>query len=122
LKDVQEVDSYSTNYNLKPDDTKGRIKDLLSSYEKFIGRALDSGERNFLSLELATVNTLPHFALKDNIIEIYDQEVGSKEPILKIEIVDAEKNIFKFDGKSVKIDPNKPIHQTIQGILKELEK
>jgi hypothetical protein len=120
MKDIARVDTLSKEFNSKPKDGK-RVDSLISSYEQLMGRSLTGDEKKFLSLEFATLDILPRFDVKGNMIHIYDGESGSKDLVLSIEIIDAEKNIFKYGNRTFKIDPNKSLHENIQFVLKELQ-
>lgn len=122
MKDIDVLNTISSEYNSKPIKDKSRVDQLLSSYESMMGRKLNVAERAFLSLQFATMNVLPSFEVKGNSIQIYDHGEGTKDLVISVEVIDAEKNIFKFGEKTFTLDPNKAIHENIQHILKELEK
>ena len=64
----------------------------------------------------------PRFEVKNNAIQLFDMKEGSKNLPVRLEVIDAEKNTFKFGKNISQVDPQKPIHENIQLILKELRK
>ncbi|MEZ4815426.1 MAG: hypothetical protein R3A80_09520 [Bdellovibrionota bacterium] len=121
MKDVQVLDGLSKKFNANSQ-AKQKTADILSSFEKLMGRKLSTAERGFLSLQFAAMKVLPRFEVKDNTIQVYDMNEGSKDLLLSLEVVDSEKNTFRFGKHTFKVDPNKAIHENIQIILKELQK
>lgn len=122
MKDIEVLNTASRDYNSKPQNDKNKIDSTLSSFETLMGRKLNDSERSFLSSQFSTMKELPTFELKENHIELYSKNKDSKNETMKVEIVNLEKNIFKFAGKTFQLDPNKAIHENIQVILKELNK
>lgn len=122
MKDIQVIDNLSKDFNTKTSKDKKRVESMLASFENLMGRKLSFTERSFLSLQFATMDVLPRFEVKNNTIQVYDMNEGSKDLLVSLEVVDAEKNTFKFGKRIFQVDPQKPIHENIQLILKELRK
>ena len=122
MKDIQVLNKITSDYNAQPVKDKGRIEKLLTSFEGLMGRKLNIAEKSFLSLQFATMNVLPSFEVKGNSIRVYDHAEGAKDLVISVEVIDAEKNLFKFGDRVFSVDPNKPLHENIQLILKELTK
>jgi len=122
MKDIQVIDKLSKDYNTKTSQDKKRVESILSSFESLMGRKLALSERSFLALQFAAMDVLPRFEVKENTIQVYDMNEGSKDLLVSLEVVDAEKNTFRFGKRTFQVDPQKPIHENIQHILKELQK
>jgi hypothetical protein len=118
---VKQMDKISEDFNTSGVEDKKRVERLLSSYESFLGRKLSASESKFLALEMASVPFLPRFELKDQMIHVYQQDKSKKDLLLTIEVVDAEKKLFKFGGKTFELKEDKSIHENVQIILHELE-
>lgn len=122
MKDIQVIDKLSKDYNTQTSNDKKRVENILASFESLMGRKLALSERSFLSLQFAAMDVLPRFEVKENTIQVYDMNEGSKDLLVSLEVIDAEKNTFRFGKRTFQVDPQKPIHENIQLILKELQK
>lgn len=122
MKDIQTLDKISQGFNAKDESKKQKISDVLISFEKLMGRKLTFTEKSFLTLQFIALPSLPRFESNGNSIQVYDMHEGSKDLLVSIEVVDAEKNIFKFGNRTFTVDPEKPLHENVRFILNELDK
>lgn len=122
MRDIQTLDNISQGFNSKTETKKQKISNMLNSFEKLLGRQLSFAEKSFLTLQFIALPSLPRFETKGNNIQVFDMHEGSKDLLVSIEIVDTEKNIFKFGNRTFTVDPEKPLHENVKLILNELDK
>ena len=118
---VARMDSASVQFNGSP---KGpaRVEKLLSTYENMSGRKFSVQERKFLMGELINAEQMPRFeSTKDSVIAYANGPQG-RQNILTLQVVDPAKNIFKYNGQTVTLNPGKNFLQNLQMVVQGVEK
>jgi len=115
---ISELNRISTQYNLSKD--KNRIDQLITNLETFTGRKMNMIEKKFMKAEFSFMDTMPLAEVTSKEITFYEETDKKRENILNMQIVNAEKNIFKYNNIIFELNPEKPIQDNLKVIINGL--
>jgi hypothetical protein len=115
---IDELNRMSAQYNQSND--KNKIDQLISNLETFTQRKMSILEKKFIKAEFAQMETMPYAELSPKEIRFYDETDSKKELFLSMQIVNAEKNIFKFNNVVFELNPNKTIQENLKVLVNGL--
>ena len=115
---VDEFNKISAQYNQSKDINK--IDQLISNLETFTERKMSFIEKKFIQAEFSQMESMPLAELSPKEIKFYDPKDSKKEVFLSMQIVDAEKNLFKYNNMIFELNPSKPIQDNLKILINGL--
>lgn len=115
---IEEFNKISEEYNQSKD--KNRIDLLISNLESFTKRKMSFLEKKFIKAEFSQMESMPLAELSPTEIKFYDEKDSKKEVFLSMQIVNAEKNLFKYNNITFELNPNSPIQDNLKILLNGL--
>lgn len=115
---INELNKISTQYNQSKD--KNRIDQLIANLETFTGRKMNIIEKKFMKAEFSQMETMPLAEVTSKEIKFYERTDKKRENVLSMQIVDAEKNLFKYNNIIFELNPEKPIQENLKVIINGL--
>ena len=115
---INELNKISTQYNQSKD--KNRIDQLIANLETFTGRKMNIIEKKFMKAEFSQMETMPLAEITSKEIKFYEGTDKKRENVLSMQIVDAEKNLFKYNNIIFELKPEKPIQENLKVIINGL--
>lgn len=115
---INEFNKISLQFNQSKDMNK--IDQLISNLEIFTERKMSFIEKQFIKAEFSRMESMPVAELSPQEIKFYDETDSKKEVFLSMQIVDAEKNLFKYNNKVFELNPTLPIQDNLKVLINGL--
>ena len=115
---IEELNKISNQYNQSKD--KNRIEKLISNIEIFTGRKMSLIEKKFMKAQFSQMDSMPLAEISKNEILFYDESDSKRENLLKMQIIDAEKNLFKYNNIVFELNPYSSIQENLKEIINGL--
>jgi hypothetical protein len=115
---INEFNKISLQFNQSKD--KNKIDQLISNLENFTERKMTFIEKQFIRAEFSRMESMPLAELSPQEIKFYDETESKKDVFLSMQIVDAEKNLFKYNNKVFELNPAKPIQDNLKVLINGL--
>jgi hypothetical protein len=115
---INEFNKISLQFNQSKDMNK--IDQLISNLETFTERKMSFIEKQFIKAEFSRMESMPVAELSPQEIKFYDETDSKKEVFLSMQIVDAEKNLFKYNNKVFELNPTLPIQDNLKVLINGL--